>query len=63
MIDSVIKVNKKYYSQTLLEGCKYEIIIKKIWELYYLSDESDSESDNVSNSESDKESEKRSGND
>ena len=29
MIDSVIRVNKKYYSQTLLEGCKYEIIIKK----------------------------------
>ena len=23
MIDSVIKVNKKYYPQTLLEECKY----------------------------------------
>ena len=23
MIDSVIRVNKKYYSQTLLEECKY----------------------------------------
>ena len=25
LIDSVIKVNKKYYPQTLLEECKYEI--------------------------------------
>ena len=25
MLDSVIKVNKKYYSQTLSEQCKYEI--------------------------------------
>ena len=24
MLDSVIRVNKKYYSQTLLEECKYE---------------------------------------
>ena len=24
MLDSVIKVNKKYYPQTLLEECKYE---------------------------------------
>ena len=25
MLDSVIRVNKKYYPQTLLEKCKYEI--------------------------------------
>ena len=25
MLDSVIRVNKKYYPQTLLEDCKYEI--------------------------------------
>ena len=25
MLDSVIKANKKYYSQTLLEECKFEI--------------------------------------
>ena len=25
MIDSVIKVNKKYYPRTLLEECKHEI--------------------------------------
>ena len=26
MLDSVVKVRKKYYPQTLLEECKYEII-------------------------------------
>ena len=25
MLDSIIRVNKKYYPQTLLEQCKYEI--------------------------------------
>ena len=25
MLDSVIKANKKYYPQTLLEECKYEV--------------------------------------
>ena len=25
MLDSVIRVNKKYYPQTTLEECKYEI--------------------------------------
>ena len=25
MLDSVIRVNKKYYPQTLLDECKYEI--------------------------------------
>ena len=25
MVDSVIKTNKKYYSQTFLEECKYEV--------------------------------------
>ena len=25
MLDSVIKANKKYYPQTILEECKYEI--------------------------------------
>ena len=29
-LDSVIKVNKKYYPQTLLEECKYEIKTTKI---------------------------------
>ena len=52
MLDSIIKVNKKYYPQTLLEERKYEIKKNKIENLinYDLeqssSDEYDSESDN-----------------
>ena len=30
MLDSVIKTSKKYYPQTLLEECKYEIKKNKI---------------------------------
>ena len=30
MLDSVIKANKKYYPQTLLEECKYETENNKI---------------------------------
>ena len=30
MLDSAIKANKKYYPQTLLEECKYEIKKKKM---------------------------------
>ena len=30
VLDSVIRANKKYYPQTLLEDCKYEITKKKI---------------------------------
>ena len=30
MLDSVIRANKKYYPQTLLEMCKYEIIKNKM---------------------------------
>ena len=30
VIDSVIRVNKKYYPQTLLEECKYVIRKKKM---------------------------------
>ena len=33
MVDSVIKVNKKYYPQTLLEKCKYEIKKTKMEDL------------------------------
>ena len=51
MLDSVIKVNKKYHSQTLLEECKYEIKKNKMKNLINydfdssLSDESDSDTD------------------
>ena len=48
MIDSVIRVNKKYYPQTLLEECKY--IQEKIkTENYINEDLEDSESDSDSN--------------
>ena len=50
MIDSVIKANKKYYPQTLLEECKY--IQEKIKiENYINEDLEDSESDSDTNNE------------
>ena len=58
-LDSVIRVNKKYYPQTLLEECKYVIRKNKMENLinYDLnlssSDESDNENDNESDSETD----------
>ena len=53
MLESVIRTHKRYYPQTLLEECKYEIKKKKIEKLINdlelsLSDKSDSESDNGS---------------
>ena len=50
MIDSVIKANKKYHPQTLLEECKY--IQEKIKiENYINEDLENSESDSDSNNE------------
>ena len=55
MLDSVIRVNKKYYLQTLLEECKYVRRKNKMENLnnddsdLSSSDESDDESDNESN--------------
>ena len=50
MIDSVIKVNKKYYPQMLLEECKY--IQEKIKTKNYIHEELEkSESDSDSNNE------------
>ena len=42
MLDSFIRVNKKYYSQTLLEECKYEIKKNKMENL--INDDFDSSS-------------------
>ena len=59
MLDSVIRVNKKYYSQTLSEECKYVIRKNKMENLINndlslsSSDESDNEDDNESDNESD----------
>ena len=52
MLDSVIRANKKFYPQTLLKECKYEIKRKKMEILINddldlnSSDESYNESDN-----------------
>ena len=62
MLDSVIRVNKKYYPQTLLEECKYVVRKNKMESLINSdlnlssSDESDNDNDNDSNNESDNES-------
>ena len=61
MLDSVIKGNKKYYPQTLLEECKYEIKKKKMEKL--INDDLDPSSSNVSDSESDNECDNGSDND
>ena len=58
MIDSVIKANKKYYPQTLLEECKY--IQEKIKTENYINEdleksESDSDSNNETKSDIDNE--------
>ena len=50
MIDSVIKANKKYYPQTLLEECKYIQGKIKI-ENYIKEDLENSKSDSDSNNE------------
>ena len=62
MLESVIKGQKeKYYLQTLLEECKYEIKKKKIEN--NISDDFDSSSSNESDNESDNEESKGSDND
>ena len=60
MLDSVIRVNRKYYPQTLLEECKYEIKKNKMENL--INDDldpssSDNDTDNKSNNDTDTESE------
>ena len=50
ILDSVIKVNKKYYPQTFLEECKY--VQEKIKNENYIDDDFEkSESDSDSNEE------------
>ena len=53
MLDSAIRVSKKYYPQILLEECKYEIkktkmenLINDYLDLSSADDESDNETDN-----------------
>ena len=66
MLDSVVRVNKKYYPQTLLEECKYEIKENKMGNV--INDDldpssSDSESDSEFDNESDNESDNGESND
>ena len=60
MLDSFIRVSKKYYPQTLLEESKYEMknnklvnLINDDLDLSSSDNETDSGSDNEANSESD----------
>ena len=61
MLDSIIREDKKYYPQTLLEEFKYEIKKNKMENLINddldpnSCDDSDNESDNASDSRSDDE--------
>ena len=61
MLDSVIRVNKKYYPQTHLRECKYVIRKNEMENLnnddlhLSSSDESDNASNNESHNESDNE--------
>ena len=55
MLGSVIRVNKKYYPETLLEECKYIIKNNKI-EIHINYDLDRSSSDNESDNEFDNES-------
>ena len=50
-IDSVVKVNKKYYPQVYLEECNYKI--KKVQMSRFINTELESDSDSDSDSESD----------
>ena len=62
MLDSVIRVNKKYYPQTLLEECKYVKRKNKMESLINddlnlsSSDKSDNDNDNESDNEPDSDS-------
>ena len=53
-LNSIIKIDKKYYPQTLLQGCAYSVINRKVETIitnFDLSSESENESDNKSNYE------------
>ena len=58
IIDSVTRVNKKYYPQTLLEECNY--IQEKIKIVNHIDDDLvDSESDNSTNDETESDKKKK----
>ena len=51
MLDSIIRANRRYYPQTLLEGCKYKITESKVENL--INDDLDSSSSDDSGSKFD----------
>ena len=64
MLDYVIRVNKKYYPEILLEECEYEIkttkmknLINDDLDLSSSDDETDSESDNETESDNESDNE------
>ena len=51
-LDSIIKINRKYYPQTLLQECVYKLINRKVENIIdNINLDSISESDNESNYE------------
>ena len=55
-LDSIIKINKKYYPQTLLQECVYKLINKKVENfITNINLDSSSESEHESNNKSDNE--------
>ena len=53
MLDSAIRANKKYYPQSLLEECKYEVTKNKMEN--FINDDLDTSSSDASDNESDNE--------
>ena len=50
-LDFIIKIDKKYYPQTLLQECVYKLINRKVENIITNSLDSSSESDNESDYE------------
>ena len=61
IFDSVMKTNKKYYTQVYLEECKYKIKKGQMWR--FINTELESDSDSDSNSKLKFDSDDGSGND
>ena len=54
MLDSVVKAKKKYYPQTILEECKFEL--KKIKMVIFIDDDLEKSSSDGSDNEDDNDS-------
>ena len=56
MLDSVVRIKKKYYPQTLLEECKYEIKKTKMENLIELEAGSSDDEADIASDDDEKES-------